>query len=89
MDKFLFGDTKKLTWISSGTTPTLIYSTIFDGNESSVNSSTMTSSGNGHYYANMTLPNTPGFYVRETYAWVNSFPYRNRERFKVIKSEVD
>ena len=89
MDSFLIGDTLNQTWVSSGATPSLITAAVFTGSESVISSESMTSSGNGHYFNSYTLPNTAGFYSSETIAWVNSFPYKRRTKFKLILDEVD
>lgn len=89
MNKFLVGDTMKLTWINSGQTANPIIASIFNGSDSLVNSVSMSSSGDGHYFSNYTLPNTPGFYVAETLATIAGLPYKNRTRFKVITGETD
>jgi len=89
MQKKLIGDTIKITWVNSGVTPSAIYSAVYNGSETLVNSVAMTSSGNGHYFSLYTIVNTPGFFVAETYATVSSKPYKNRIRFKAVKGESD
>ena len=89
MQKKLIGDTIKITWVNSGVTPSTIYSAVYNGSETLVNSVAMTSSGNGHYFSLYTIVNTPGFFVAETYATVSSKPYKNRIRFKAVKGESD
>ena len=89
MKKILYGHTKKSTWVSSGVTATTIYVAIYDGNESLVTSMSMTSSGNGYYYAVVTYPNTEGFYVEEWNAVVSTKTYKKRERFQIVLSEAD
>jgi len=88
-EKFLIGDTVKLTWINSGVTPTDIRATLYTGSETVINSTTMTSSGDGHYYARFTLPDTPGFYVGETYATVDGYPYKRRVTINAVIEDVD
>ncbi len=85
----LIGDTIKVTWVDSGVTPTDIFAALYDGSEVLVNSLTMTDSLNGHFFANITLPNSPGFYVAQTLATIESFPYKRRLKVKAILGEVD
>lgn len=88
---YLIGDTRRVKWVSSGESPTDISAAFRSGNSSEtvVASATMTDSGNGHYWANLTVPNTPGFYVAETLATISGYPYRRRLRFRAVASEVD
>jgi hypothetical protein len=88
MKKILVGDTLEVFWINSGTNPSEISASIYNGSESLVNSVAMTDSGNGHYFSYYT-PNTTGYLVAETKATVNSYPFRNRIRFKVITGNAD
>lgn len=85
----LGGSTIKLTWISSGTTADSIGYAVYNGSESVVDSGTLTSSGNGHYYANHQTPNTPGYYAVEFTAHVGANPYKNRTAYRVILEDVD
>lgn len=89
MDKYIFGSTFKFTWVSSGITPSSITAKVYNGDNTVVSSVAMTSSGNGHYYSNVTVPTTPGFYVKEVLATVSGDDYKEREKFKVILCEVD
>lgn len=82
-------DTIKVTWINSGVTPTDIYCAVFTGSETLIDSATMTSSGNGHYYHNHTTVGSAGFFMAETRATINSKPYTRRQRFRVITGEAD
>ena len=87
--KFLIGNTIKVTWVSSGVSPTDIYTAIRNSSDTMVNSVAMTDSGNGHYYSAYTLVNSLGFFVAETIATVSGAPYKNRSRFKAISGETD
>lgn len=89
LERFLIGDTMKITWINSGVTPTALVAKLYTGSETVVASSSMTSSGNGHYYAGLTLPNTPGFYVAETLATIDSLPYKRRVKVQAVVEDVD
>ena len=86
--KHLIGNTIRLTWVSSGITPSSIVASVYDSSETLVDSGTMTSSGNGHYYYDHTVISTPSFYVAEIIATINSKPYKNRNRFQAVKGEV-
>ena len=87
--KKLVGDTLTVTWVSSGVAPTTIAAAIYNGSDSMVNSISMTSSGNGHYYSTYTIPNTPGYYVAQTLATISGKPYKDRMKFKIVTGEVD
>ena len=89
MKDYLIGDTVKMTWINSGVTPdSLIYS-MFNGDETLVASGTMTSSGAGHYFAYVTLPDTPGLYVGQTLATISTLPFKRRKTLRAVLQEVD
>ncbi len=85
----LIGDTIQITWVNSGVTPSPITATIFTGSETSIDSGTMTASGNGHFWRNFTMPDTPGFYVAETLATISAFPYKRRVKIHAVRGEVD
>lgn len=85
----LFGDTVQVTWIDSGISPSSIICAVYDGGEVLVDSGSMTSSGNGHYYFNHTIPDTPGYYVAETLATINALPYKRRVKYQVVLEQVD
>ena len=89
LKKHLIGDTIQVTMVNSGVTPSAINCAVYNGDETLVDSGSMTSSGNGHYFFDHTIVNTEGFYVAETLATINSKPYKNRIRFKAIKGETD
>lgn len=91
MKKFLTESTFKITWVSSGITPTDIHAAVYNGDETLVHSSTMVSSGagSGHYYLNYTTPTSIGYFVAETNATVNGNPYRRRNKFETTNDEVD
>jgi len=89
LDRFLIGDTIKLSWINSGVTPTVISGTIISGSETIVSSVTMSSSGNGHYYSLHTLPDSAGYYIAQTLATVDTYPYKRRIKFAAVLEDVD
>lgn len=86
--KYMVGTTIRFTWISSGVTPSDIFCSIYDKNETSIDSGTMVNSGGGHYYHEHTVPNTPGYYVGISEASINGLPYRKFEKYQAIKGEV-
>ncbi len=94
IEKIQLGTTKKFTWISSGDTPSAIHVAIYTGSETLVSSVTGTSSGNGHDDANVSLTEAnsyigDGYY---TFAWnatMNSNPYLNKGKFKLVLQEVE
>lgn len=89
MDKFLIGTTIELSWVSSASTPTDIYAAVYDGTETMVSSMTLSSSGNGHYYVDYTVPTSTGYYVVEYTATISSKPYKKRKRFQTVRTETD
>jgi len=89
MKKHLIGDTIQITWVNSGITPSDLYCATYTGSETLVDSGTMVSSGNGHYYHDHTISSLEGYYVSETLATINGKPYKNRIKFKAVTGEVD
>ena len=85
----LIGDTIEITWVDSGVTPSDIHASLWTGSETLVNSLTMTDSLNGHFFALMTLPDDPGYYVAETLAVIQTFPYKRRVKVRAVLGEVD
>jgi len=88
LKKVLIGNTVKMTWVNSGTTASPISVSVLDNTDISVNSIAMTDSGNGHYFADVVVPNSVGYYVAETTAVVSGNTYKNRMKFKTITCEV-
>ena len=87
--KRIIGDTIKVSWVSSGVTPSTISAAVYNGSETLVNSVAMTSSGAGHYWSSYTLVNTVGYYAVKTHAVVSAAPYINKINFKAITGDVD
>lgn len=77
--EFIVGTTKRLTWVSSGATASDICATLRDRSNGLVSSTSAISSGNGHYYAVMVHPETPGWYVNEWVAAINATTYIDRQ----------
>jgi hypothetical protein len=88
-DKYLIGDTMQVTWIDSGTTPSSLHFAVYNGSETLVDSASMTSSGNGHYYGFHTVPNSTGNYAVKTFATISGKPYGRIEIYKAVNGEVD
>lgn len=87
--RHLIGDTIRITWVSSDIVPSAIIAAIYAEDESIVDSGTMTSSGNGHYYYDHTVVSSgPAFYVSQVIATINSKPYKNRQRFQALLGDV-
>lgn len=87
----LIGNTIRITWVNSGITPSALIAAIYNGDEVMVDSASMVESGSGlgHYYHDHTVPDTPGYYVAETLATINSKPYKSRVKYRAVKEEVD
>ena len=89
LGEFDVGNTLTYTWVdSSVSSASSISHAILNGNETLISSKSATSSGGGHYYA-LDLVNTPGFYISEWKATINSNAYTRRDAFKIIKLETD
>lgn len=88
MKRVTVAGTFKLTWVNSGVTTTGLVATILDGSETVVSTHSAVSSGNGHYYANVSV-NTPGFYSGRFDGTISGEPYRRYLRFKAVTGEVD
>lgn len=88
LDIVQVGDTFKVSFIASGTTPSVITHSIISGSETIVSSGAGVNSLNGHYYRNV-IVNTPGYFVSQWDATINGNPYRRRKRFKAVLNEVD
>lgn len=90
MTQVQVGDTLKFRWVNSSVIVAsvgAIWHAIYDSAETLVNSVTMTSSGNGLYYA-LARVNTPGNYVSHWEATIGGLPYVRREKFRAVRTEV-
>lgn len=87
--RYVVGTTKKVTWTSSGQSPSAISAAVYTGSESIVSSGPMTDSGNGHYWRMVSVPSSPGFYVFETRAIIGGNPFLDRLPFRATAMEVD
>jgi hypothetical protein len=86
---FLCGDTIKVRWINSGVTPTTLIAAAYTGSETIIDSASMVSSGDGHYYHLHTIPDTPGYYVAQTLATISGKPYKNRTAYRAVLKDVN
>ena len=90
IERLLAGTTRRFTWTNSGATATATLFNLLTGSETMVTCySTVLDSGNGHYYKDVTMPDTPGFYA---YLWqmtVNGNVYKTKGKLRVILEEVD
>lgn len=78
------------TWVTNSVAPpSTITSALIDRTNTVVDSVTAISSGPGSYFAMHQLGNSPGPYVNEWRAWVNSYQYVNRQYLKIIDPQVD
>ena len=89
LKQYEVGNTIKFTWVSSGSSPSTIFSTIISGSETVVSSLTATDSGNGHYFANHPAPSSRGYYVNKWVAQISVNTYVAKQKFEVIDTEVD
>lgn len=92
IQKFVVGDSVKFTWVNSGTTATDLHHEVFDGAETLVDSATMTSSGNGHYYSFFTITDADsaqGYYNVKLKGTIAGNQFVRRHVFKAITGEVD
>jgi hypothetical protein len=83
------GTTLKLTWVSSGVTPSGICSSLITGSETVVSSVTGVSSGNGHYYALHNMPNSAGWFSNLWLASVGVNTYVHKQLVRSQHLEVD
>jgi hypothetical protein len=83
------GDTIRFTFVSSGDTASPISSALYEGTETLISSITATSSGNGFYYASMSIPSSHPWLVNEWRATVNSVAQVSRQMVRVSRMEVD
>ncbi len=88
LPQVLIGDTFKQIFIASGTDPSVINASVWDGSDVIVSSGAGVNSLNGHFYRN-TLVSTQGYYVSQWEATISGLEYIRRKRFQAIKGEVD
>jgi hypothetical protein len=75
------GSTLRTTWVNSGATPSTISSALYNNSTVLVSSISQTSSGNGHYYADLALPNSKQWMLNEQIAVIDG---RTLKRFQLV-----
>lgn len=83
------GSTLRTTWINSGATASPISSALYDSSNTLISSVAQTSSGDGHYYADIALPMTPGWFLNEQIGVISANTYRRFQYVRVVWPEVD
>lgn len=83
------GDTIRFTLVSSGDTASPISSALYEGTETLISSVTATSSGNGFYYASMSIPSSHSWLVNEWRATIAGVVRVSRQMVRVHRVEVD
>lgn len=83
------GTTLRVTFVSSGSVPTLISSALLDKADAVVNSTALVNSlGGGSFYAVHQLPNTPGWYINEWKATIQANNYVERQFVRIRTVET-
>lgn len=83
------GNTLRTTWVNSGASATQIYSSLINRDGILVSSASQQSSGNGHYYADLALPNSAGNYLNKQGGVIDANTYVRWQIVKLIAPEVD
>lgn len=83
------GTTLRTTWVNSGVTPGSICSALLSGSETLVHSVSASDSGNGHYHALHSIPNSSAWYVNRWLAQIGAMVYENRQVVRAVRLEVD
>lgn len=83
------GSTLRTTLVCSGATVSPASSALYNGSETLVGSMSMTSSGNGHYYCDQTLPMSRQWLVNEVIGVINANTYRRYQLVDIQRPEVD
>lgn len=82
------GSTYRATWISSGTVASPIFYRVLSGSESMVSSYAGVDSGNGHYYADISV-DTAGLWKAGWTARVGANTYQNFQWLEVFPYDTD
>lgn len=82
------GTTIRVTWVSSGVTPSPIVSNLLTGSDTLVSSASAQSSGNGHYFALHDVPTSGGWYVNRWLAVIGVNTYQHRQLVRSQRLEV-
>lgn len=89
MKRLQTGTTRQVFWINSDTVPTNMLFNLIDGAETVITSAPMVSSGNGHYYYDMTVPDSEGYYTAQVTCTIGLKPYKNKTPFRAVLEEVN
>lgn len=82
------GGTFRVSWVSSGATANPIVFNLFSGSETMVNCWAGTSSGNGFYYADVSI-GTKGLWKGTWFPYVSPNSYRYDEYFAAYPTDTD
>ena len=83
------GSTLRLTWINSGTSPSPIISVLENNSGTMISSRAGVASGNGHFYADHSVPSTPGqWYLAWWYATLSTNTYASPQLVHAFRPEV-
>lgn len=83
------GSTLRATLVCSGATLSGGYSCLRDGSNTIVTSQSAVDSGNGHIYADLSLPNSAQWLVNEWGVTINGNAYRRFALVELKTVEVD
>jgi hypothetical protein len=83
------GSTLRATFVCSGATVSGLFSALYDRNEALVNSVAGVSSGDGHYYADLSLPNSAQWMVNKWSGVIDANTYVRFALVQVRTMEVD
>jgi len=84
----MIGTTIRATFVSSGQTAVGITSELRDRDGTVVNTALATDSGNGHWFADHLLPNTPGTYLNRWVAAFNTSTYVEGQYVRAIAGDA-
>lgn len=87
--EFIGGTTRVLTWVSSGVVVDSITCALRDFDDAVINTASVVSSGNGHYYAVMPHPVANRWVVNEWIAIIQANTYISRQFGNGRLLEVD
>lgn len=86
--KLTLGSTFRTIWVSSGTAASPIYFRVLSGSETMVSSYAGVSSGNGHFYADISI-NSPGLWKGEWTAQVGINTYVSPQWFEAFAGDTN
>ena len=89
LERVACGTTLTISYVNSGVAVSSAYAAVYNGAGTLVDSGAMTNSATGLYGYLHTVPSTPGYYVRESLAYIGGKPYKARTAYKAVLIEVD